>query len=554
MTKISNKLQVRAELLSAVKKLEQGDKHTQEFLEEILTPLRDFTDKNTILDILIKEIISASTDTRFLILSFLIENLVPKEMLEAELWRLLEQPHINDISKSNIINILKDLGNQINYEKYTEYFENPDSVIDADTEKMLKSAIYNPEALIDFLDFIEALPKTDKNLLIDSLCEDYVGEELANLFIPVLYANPNSELCKYAIEKLGESRSELALQPLNFIMNFTTDNEIKSKAKKSISALKLSGIREDKTTGFYKRVFENSKIDEVYTSLPDGRGNVGILVSRKRLQKNSLQMFAVVFNDSMGLLDCFGFNDITTTEFDRIVNKFYSNQEKIGITPSVAKLLLENAEQKALKVTGKVSYEFVCWKKLLFDVETVSNSLNEVLSNKLENIDITSDHLKRLYSTGVFDKWFFHNSDNEDFDLLISKIVNILQLNKDKEQCFKKINSQTKLMFSQIWDEENIRNIEFRLLLTAYLLSLNGMAAFANVMYSIIFNEDVKKELLNNILKVSIHEFYLREKAKYQNTSISTNIFSKRNEANKTLVNKAMLDEIIKITETNWGY
>ena len=91
MTKISNKLQVRAELLSAVKKLEQGDKHTQEFLEEILTPLRDFTDKNTILDILIKEIISASTDTRFLILSFLIENLVPKEMLEAELWRLLEQ-------------------------------------------------------------------------------------------------------------------------------------------------------------------------------------------------------------------------------------------------------------------------------------------------------------------------------------------------------------------------------------------------------------------------------------------------------------------------------
>lgn len=554
MTKISNKLQVRAELLSAVKKLEQGDKHTQEFLEEILTPLRDFTDKNTILDILIKEIISASTDTRFLILSFLIENLVPKEMLEAELWRLLEQPHINDISKSNIINILKDLGNQINYEKYTEYFENPDSVIDADTEKMLKSAIYNPEALIDFLDFIEALPKTDKNLLIDSLCEDYVGEELANLFIPVLYANPNSELCKYAIEKLGESRSELALQPLNFIMNFTTDNEIKSKAKKSISALKLSGIREDKTTGFYKKVFENSKIDEVYTSLPDGRGNVGILVSRKRLQKNSLQMFAVVFNDSMGLLDCFGFNDITTTEFDRIVNKFYSNQEKIGITPSVAKLLLENAEQKALKVTGKVSYEFVCWKKLLFDVETVSNSLNEVLSNKLENIDITSDHLKRLYSTGVFDKWFFHNSDNEGFDLLISKIVNILQLNKDKEQCFKKINSQTKLMFSQIWDEENIRNIEFRLLLTAYLLSLNGMAAFANVMYSIIFNEDVKKELLNNILKVSIHEFYLREKAKYQNTSISTNIFSKRNEANKTLVNKAMLDEIIKITETNWGY
>ena len=39
-----------------------------------------------------------------------------------------------------LINILKDLGNQINYEKFTEYFENPDAVIDADTEKTMRDS------------------------------------------------------------------------------------------------------------------------------------------------------------------------------------------------------------------------------------------------------------------------------------------------------------------------------------------------------------------------------------------------------------------------------
>ena len=214
MTKNLNKLQIRVELLNAIKLLESGHKHTTSFLNEIISPLKEIADINSILDILIKEFLTNKDDNRFYILSFLLEQLTPKEKLEEELWRLLAQTNINDNIKSKIINILKDLGNQINYEKYSEYFDNPNAVIDADTEKLLKNALYNPEILIDFLDFIEALPDKDKNILIDSISEDYKGDELANLFAPVVYSNPNSDLCKYAIKRLGESKSVLAISPL----------------------------------------------------------------------------------------------------------------------------------------------------------------------------------------------------------------------------------------------------------------------------------------------------------------------------------------------------
>lgn len=555
MVRNLNKLQIRAEILNAIKQLESGDKHTQGFLDAVVEPLKEISDKNTILDVLIREIVAAKNDNRFLILAYLLESLVPKEKLEGELWKLLTLPDLTDEVKANIINILKDLGNQINYEKYTEYFENPDAIIDADTEKMLHSAISNPEALIDFLDFIEALPQNDRSILIDSLCEDYSGDELANLFSPVIYANPDAELCKYAIKRLGESKSTLAIRPLNFILEYSANEEIKKMAKKALVALKLSGARNDNTAEFYEKVFADSKIEDVFISMPDGHGNVGILLSRKRLEKNSVQMFAVVFNDKSGILDCFGFNDITEAEFLRIVNKFYMNQEKICISPSVAKLLLDNAEIISLKVARKVPYEYVCWKKIIEDVKKTQDDVETVLAKKLEKTSVSVDDLKKIYDTSaVFDKWFFQNSDNSSFNELTKKVVLILQDKPNVDLAFDEIKKAITDAMAEIWTEPEVERVDYRLLLGAYLLNINGFSSYANVLYSVRFNENVKNELLLNMLKVSVYEFILREKEKYQNSVISTNIFSRRNAENKAVINKKTIDLILKKLEENRGF
>lgn len=553
MSEKLNKLQIRAEILNAIKILDGGEKHTPNFLEEVLLPLKKISDTETILDILIKEIISSSDDNRFLVLSFLLENLIPKEKLESELWQILNQSDITDTVKASVITILRDLGNQINYEKYTEYFENPDAIVDSDTEKMLQRAISNPEALIDFLDFMEALPETDRSLLIDSLCEDYCGDELANLFSPVLYANPNSELCKYAIKKLGESKSKLAITPLNFILDYIKNGEINSLAKKSLTELKLAGARNDSTYEFYEKAFADSKLRDIFTSMPDGRGNIGIIISRKRENKDSIQMFAVALNDINGLIDCFGFNDITESEFQRIVNKFYSGQEKICISASLAALILKQSENLALKKNGKVAYEYICWKRIMYDASLPDDNLADILEKNLDKIDITTKDLRKLYDTTIFDKWFMFNSDNNSFNELIQSIIDEVNKTKNTAGIMSYIENLIQENFNNIWNEEHSKRIDYRLLLSAYLIDLNGLKSYANIINSIRYNKDIRQELLTNIIKVSIYEFLLREKEKQQNTIISTNIFARRNEANKTLIDKKTLNLLIEECEKKWS-
>jgi len=553
MSQKMNKLQIRAELLNAIKFIENGQKHSFDFLLSVVSPLKEIEDKDTILDIIIKEIISNKNDERFYILSFLLEQLIPKEKLENELWKLLAQSDINDAVKSNIINVLKSLGNQINYEKYSDYFEDPNSVIDADTEKLLKNALSNPEVLIDFLDFIEALTIDDKTVLIDSISEDYKGDELANLFAPVIYSNPNNELCKYAIKRLGESKSGLAIGPLEYAMKYSKDDDIKSTAKKSLVALKLAGIRENTEKEFFEQIYSDSEIDDAYISLPDGKGNVGLIVGRKSNDKDIISMFAVVLNNANGIIDCFGFNSITQQEYSKIVNKFYQNQEKICIPAYIAKMLFEYAENISREVSDRISYEYVCWRRLVADVPVLSYALDTVLEKRVENIDININDLRKIYSTTILDKWFFYNLDNQEFSMLANDIVEILNTTEDTgwvEHFVKKLNEYK----DKIWTEKNIKQLDFRLLLTAYLLSLNGFQSYANILNSIRYNQEVKNELLINILRISIYEFLLREREKYLNTNISTNIFSRRNEANKCLVDKKILNAALIMLETEWGF
>ena len=76
-----------------------------------------------------------------------------------------------------------------------------------ETQKLLENAVFNPEAMLDFLDFVYAVPKNDKQLLLASLKEDYKGDVLANIVYPILYADFDDEFKLLAIDILSESKS-----------------------------------------------------------------------------------------------------------------------------------------------------------------------------------------------------------------------------------------------------------------------------------------------------------------------------------------------------------
>ena len=82
-----------------------------------------------------------------------------------------------------------------------------------------------------------------------------------------------------------------------------------------------SEVKENTEKEFLERIYSDSEIDDAYISLPDGKGNVGLIVGRKSNDKDSISMFSVVLNNVNGIIDCFGFNSITQQEYSKIVKR-----------------------------------------------------------------------------------------------------------------------------------------------------------------------------------------------------------------------------------------
>jgi len=538
-----NKLQIKAEILTVLSKLQTSIETAN--VDEVLETLIEQEDKKIILDTLTKELIK-SNEQKSILVCFLMVKLCDKTELEKILWDILKNPSVNDITKTIVLNLLKDMGNKVDYEKFTEYFENPDEVIDADTQRLLTTAIINPEAQIDFLDFLKSLSDEDKNLLVQSLGDDYSSDDLANILNPLFLYSPTSELGKTAIGILGQTKSQLALHALLEALDFVTDEETVSLIKKSISSLKIAGIREDNAVDFYKSIL-SSKPYKSFTSYPDGHGNQALIFSRER-DNESIQFTAIVINDSWGIVDCFGFNEISEMDFTRIVEKFYKGGEQIYINHYVLKTLLLDAEKLTRKTDGEISYEYICWKTILSDIQAELVPVDFILNTKFKKIPLTDNDLNKIYMFDFIQKWFLDTDYNASFKSLVEELNKKMAADDFEIDFDITVESNRDEIFSN--DERNL--LDKRILMCAYLKYLSGNTQDAQLLYSLYFDENKKTELTENIIRKSIYEYYVALKFKQKEENNMMNIFARRNQPKTLELAPKQIDLAIKMIEAAW--
>lgn len=535
-----NKLQIRAKLLSAIINM-QNNSQDRAYIKKTLEELNAIVDKDAVLDILNREFLKENSQMRDYTITFLISELTDPQKAEAVMFETLANPKIKDSVKAKAVSFLREAGKHVNYEQYINYFENPDEIIDADTVKLLENARVNPESQIDFLDFLEALPQAEKEMLVESLTQDYDGDNLANILIPIIYANPYGDISQIAISAIGESKSMLAYPVLKWLEENTDDLKVKANVQKSLSLLKLSGIKEDITKEYYKRLLSGSPVYKCFVNFPDGHGNIGLIFSRKN-EASFIQMFALVLNDIDGIIDCFGFNEISEGEFDRIVNKFFSNDRVVLADETLCKYLMVNAEKISRLKFQEISYEYAAWVSITRDIDY--EDLN--LSDGLSKIELNDFLLKQLYDKGYFEKWFFSVSDNEKFAALIDKIAD------DKICDIKQIETLLNENMPQIFDDAFLKILNRRLLVSAHFARLNDEKTFADMLYSLIDESECKNCFKEDMLKKSIYEYFLSQKDRYESIKSATSIFARR--ANKDLqeIDIKYVENCIKEIEKNW--
>ena len=526
-----NKIQIKAEVLATITALATSAQPNS----ALLTELKMIEDKKTVLEVLIKELVNAP-EQKALLICWLLTELIDKETLNNELWDVIKSPEYNDHVKMIAFNMLKDLGNKIDYDVISGYFEQFNELINKETKELLDTAIMNPEAQIDFMDFLNAINDDDKIILIKSLEEDYSHDALANILIPVFIFYMNTEVGNTALDILGRSKSQLAYHALENAKTYAPEN-LQAKISKAVSELKMGGIRVDKTEEFYKNILKESKPYKTYVSFPDGHGNMAIIFSRIRENK-SLQFLAIVINPRYGILDSFGFNTMTERDFYKIVDKFYNYQEKYEVSPGFVKYLLRQAEENSHINNEPIPYEYICWQSILLDIEPEKPEIN------LDKKELNQKDIDKLCLNDYVQNWFFDEITSEEFKIFIDKLSAEFKSNNFNVDLDKFIADN----FDSIYTAKELAYKLITFNISAYLRYLKGDKELAQILYSLGSNY----AFLTNIVRKSIYEYYVGKRYILKNQRKASNIFEKRMQPRVDDFQLLQLDMIISSIEARW--
>ena len=542
-----NKLLIRAEILSAISKIQSGKSLSENKIGDIIEKLKQIDDVEFVLQVLLKELCKSDSDERLAVISFIFPILIPMELADEKVKEILCSDEVADSQKYKLIKLMRNIGLNIDYDQMMEYLNEPESVINTDTTILLESSFLNPELQIDFLDFFASVSTSDGALLVDSLVKDYPENMLTALLLPMLFAMNEADFFPQIIEVLGDTKSLEALKALEKIMPSYEDNEeIYIKIKKSINKLKLSTPKQQE---FVSPVIKDTRIYKAFISVPDGAGNIGIIVSRQRTD-NTYQIFATVISLYGQVVDSFGFNEISYPEFVKIISKFYDGEQQFEIPPEIAKFLLEKAVDDAIKTKKKIPYEYVCWSPLLSDIEDVdAKSCFKIKSQMDENP--TPQEMTALYLAAPECKKWFYDEKTLEFKSLIDELINQVVIDKSvvNESYMKGLIGKH---FDTIFTEEEHKVFDYKLMISAYLYDSIGKVNLADLFRKLLEVSESRTEFLYCILVVSIYLYFEHLQYKQTQEERSENLFQSR-KVRKHIVTNDVIIDILELIRKTWN-
>jgi len=560
-SKSLSKLQIRSEVLSILQQTEDLADARSNY-ESIYNRLKSIEDQQSVLEILINELTNPTLDQeKFNVLSFIIIEIAELSQVNDYLWGIIKSNTNTDKAKEAASNILRALGEKINPELLIEYFNNPDEIIDQETKRLLETAVVNPEAQIDFLDFMFALGTDEQIQLINSLNQDYSGNELANIIVPAVYYTENDEIKALLLDILGQTKSYFALKPIKDTIQYSKNDKLLKIAQRSLKLLRLAGVNPDKEMPPENiQLLKNSSLYRFYASLIDGIGNQGLILSRKN-PSNKITMFSAVINDRDGVIDSFGFSAITDEEFNKIIERFKATSTVVEVSAEYCKLKLEQAEHINLTNNTRIPYEYSAWKTVIQDIKPLQEDVVSILPEWV-NDELVNEY-KKLYQLPDFNNWFLDEEDHDFMKEFLPSIISDLSNNKALLDNSEYIENKINLGVEKVFDSEYVKLLKNRLISVSVLLDYNNDAEYRNICASLGHNLDPQnlentscKEFLKDIIRKSVFQCLLRMREKSMAQNKSLNIFSLRKKAEKQETEKSLslseIDEIIEALRKFW--
>lgn len=484
----SNKLLVRRHVLTSIQALSAINKPSKESKLTQLERLKTLNTPQAVCDVLVKELERTPDDNQRQIISEFLMELADIEWVRDGLWRIIQSPHTPDGTKDNANLILRNLGDETDPDVYLDYLKDPEALITEETERMLQIATKNPESLIDFIDFIVSLPVGEQLRLLRSLQSDYPPDYLIHLFIPLYWANTPPELKDHVIEQVLKSHLPLAKSLLQDVSQYDHDPKRKTLAKKEVNKPQLTTVQNNANplaVSTEDNAFSEPAI--CYATLPDGIGNQGILYSRKK-QNGDTTLIGFALNDTYGLMDCFGFYQLSPNEVTQLVEKFHEESLKIPVPESYCQEKLQDAEAFNKTEGTPIPYEYMCWKSI-FETShqgTTKEAFEDASLARCRQLADTKWSLstQNLYLHPDFETWFIEIGDIPPITKVLKQaqedILHGLQNQTETTALIARVDQAAQeIVKAVLHDSDHKQRFLNRLIDATYLLSQSDTQSFA---------------------------------------------------------------------------
>ena len=142
-----SKLQIRAKVLSLISEIKTLQSYDNDLLTRFVNELQEIDDRNTLFDVFIKEFIKMS-ETEYMFCSCILKALVSVDYMQEKVFEMLKSNVYSDDTKYKLVQLLRTVGSNSAFDAIPQYFDNPEEFLDMETQKLLETAVANPEAML----------------------------------------------------------------------------------------------------------------------------------------------------------------------------------------------------------------------------------------------------------------------------------------------------------------------------------------------------------------------------------------------------------------------
>ena len=327
-----------------------------------------------------------------------------------EIEDFVADPTVGDLAKLTLSPILKELGSEMADDGIIDYLNDPEAAMLQMQMRLLDLIGQSELGVESVLEDVLSMPM-DRRLGFMAWLGSSNDPRATNLLIPLL-ENSSTKVVMAAIEaleQLGPFSAPQSIPALNYLVNTTSNRQIKQRARAALGRLTMQSApgMEEAT----KAQFHQLPLYEARVSFIDGTGAQMIMLSWKR-PDGLLKGVNVLYQDTWGIKDCYGTDEMEADRWSELV----SNMDDQGfgsfqVSLEYCRALIAEARALNKRTRRKLPVAYSVWRPFIEMDESTRNVAP--VSTALELRPLTpevialAEHGGELYAIPEFETWMF---------------------------------------------------------------------------------------------------------------------------------------------------